>query len=238
MTVRGLDASSVQGLLPIKDLDARGLKFLIAKCQEGNKGKDPYFERNTAAAKDLGWFTGAYHFLYPLPHLDPKAQAELFFKASDMGTTAGDLPPALDIEWPAVGAEWTKWKCNASQISDWSQACTARVEELFGRPPILYTYPHFLSSMAAGSDVSWVTKYPLWIAADGSQGKWPAEGQGPNPKLYKPWDNWTFWQCDWVATPARPIGIYADSDVFNGSWEDLQVLAGVKPHPDLDHLQR
>lgn len=218
--IRGLDASSVQGNLPIKALDDAGVRFLIHKCQQGNDGRDPCFDRNVSAARNAGWYVGAYHFLYPLPHLDPVAQAEGFFKASDLGSRAGELPPALDLEWPDPDAGFAKWGCTPAQVNDWSQRCAARVAELFGRKPLIYTYPYFMSKLrgrgALGPDVSWLAEYPLWIAS-----------YAPQPILPAPWSSWAFWQYDGNGGEKMPNGGDADFNRFNGDESALATFAGV-----------
>lgn len=214
--LRGLDASAVQGALPIDALATAGHRFLFHKCQQGNDGKDPLFEENVAAARAAGFYVGAYHFLYPLPHLDPVEQAELFFRASTLGAARGELPPAFDLEWPDPDRGWAKWKCTPKQISDWSQKCLERVEQLWGVVPIVYEYPYFHGKLAAGADVSWLERYRLWIAA-----------YGPKPVVLSPWKDWTFWQNDGDGGEKLPNGRDADFDWFNGTEDDLAALAGL-----------
>ncbi len=215
--IRGLDASSVQGLLPIQSLDAAGVRFLIHKCQQGNDGKDPYFERNVLSARNAGWRVGAYHFLYPLPHLDPKAQAEGFFRASELGTLDGDLPPALDLEWPDPDKGFANWGCTPAQVADWGAACAERVTELFGRKPLVYTYPYFMSKLRAG-DVAWLEAYPLWIASYAAK-----------PLIPAPWTDWAVWQYDGNGGERMPNGVDADFNRFNGDEAALAAFCRVGP---------
>lgn len=213
--IKGLDASSVQGLLQIDALDAAGVRFLIHKCKQGNDGKDPFFERNIAAAKAKGWRTGAYHFLYPLPHLDPVAQAEGFYAASSLGTYNGDLPPALDLEWPDPDAGFAKWGCTPAQVCDWSRRCVERVAELFGRKPLIYIYPYFAQRLAAG-DMAWMAEYPLWIAS-----------YEKTPRVPKPWKTWALWQYDGNNGERMPNGVDADFNWFNGDDEELAAFCKI-----------
>jgi lysozyme len=211
--IHGLDASSVQGLLDVNALDAAGCRFLIHKCMQGNDGKDPFFERNIAAAKAKGWRVGAYHFLYPLPHLDPRKQAEGFFAASTLGAADGELPPALDLEWPDPDSGFVHWGCSPQQVSDWSKACAERVTELFGRRPLIYTYPYFMTKLRAAA-VSWLAEYPLWIASYGT----------PKPALPAPWKDWAVWQYDGDKGERMPSGGDADFDRFNGDDAALEAF--------------
>ena len=218
--IRGIDASSVQGVLPIDALDAVDCRFLIHKCQQGNDGRDPFFDRNIEAARDKGWVVGAYHFLYPLPHLSPEAQAEGFFKASPLGTEDGDLPPAIDLEWPDPDAGWVKWGCTGPQICDWSRRCAERMSELYGRKPLIYTYPYFMQALrgrgALGGDVSWLAEYPLWIAS-----------YSPKPVLPAPWSDWSMWQYDGNGGQRMPNGGDVDFNWFNGDEQALREFCRV-----------
>ncbi len=230
MYVRGLDASSIQGLLPIKALDDLGCKFLISKATQGNEhGIDPYFERNIQAAKDMAWYVGKYDFIYPLKHIDPKVQAEAFFEASNLGAELGDIPPVLDLEWPEPSLGWKKWGCSAPQVSDFTRICAERSTELYGRKPILYSYTWFLKVLADGADISWMSEYSLWLPAEGSRGRVPTDTDHP-VVIPKPWTDFAFWQHDWDGGMKLPNGIDADFDVYNGSIDDLKAFCGTHPH--------
>lgn len=225
MIVRGFDASSVQWNLPAQALADAGYKFAYLKCQEGNKAKDPTFENHRVQLKAVGILVGQYIFPYPLPHLDPVAQAELFYAASDCGAHAGELPPAFDFEWPAPEL-WAHWKCDAKQMALWAKACLARMTELWGQRPLVYTYPWFMQALLrGGADLSFLADYPLWMADYKYAGKEIVDGQ--SPVLPSPWTRWTFWQHDGDKGLKMPGGGDADFNVFNGSEDDLQKLAGV-----------
>ncbi len=130
--LHGLDVSAVQGVVPWSQLTT-DYHFVVIKAQQGNDGLDPYFFKNVAGAKAAGLITGGYHFAYPLPHLDPREQARMFFaRCKEHGTNVGELPPFLDLEWPAV-QDWAKWKCTAQQISDWARDCLGEMRKLYAR---------------------------------------------------------------------------------------------------------
>lgn len=239
--IRGCDVSSVQGVVPYEAMPPE-LRFCIAKCKQGNDGKDATFERNMRAGADHGLVMGGYHFAYPLPHLDPKVQAEGFYNAAaGHGATKGELPPFLDAEWPAPSAKapdgtltypWRKWGCSSQQISDWLAACCERMAELFGRKPILYTYPWWWAEVAKGVDVSWAAEYPLWMASYTTGGKWP--GEDAKPVIPKPWADWLFWQFDGDGGLRLPNGVDADFNVFNGDETALRRLIGELPAAEVD----
>jgi GH25 family lysozyme M1 (1,4-beta-N-acetylmuramidase) len=176
MMLRGFDASSVQGKIPYDRL-GNEYKFCILKAQQGNDGFDPFFERNAQAALDRGIEPFAYCFTYPLPHLDPKAQAALFVERLSKTVCAG-RPIFLDNEWPEVGAGWAKWKCSASQLADWQHANAEEVHRLSGVRPAIYTYDYWWSSVRdRGGDVSWAADYDLWMAW--YRTGWPKDGDAP-----------------------------------------------------------
>lgn len=226
---KGLDVSSIQGKVPWKRLKALGYEFGFAKCCQGNDGKDPMFESNLTAMKDAGILPAPYHFLYPLPHLDPVKQAEGFWAASQCGSNVGELPPMLDVEWPAP-EEWSKWSCTASQIAIFTKACLERMVELYGVHPIVYVYPYFVAQLEAqGADLSFLASYPLCIAEYSKAGSEVL--QDAQPKIPAAWKTWTFWQHDGNGGLRLPNGVDSDFMVFNGTLEDLATLAAGKQQP-------
>ncbi len=217
--IKLIDASSVQGLLDITALDAAGCKGLIHKCQQGNDGKDPFFERNIAAAKAFGWTTGKYDFLYPLPHLNPEIQAEGFFKASHLGAADDELPPVIDLEWPDPDAGFVKWGCTAPQVSEFARKTAERETVLYGKRPVIYIYPYFEQKLiSGGADVSWMQDYPLWIASYAKQATIP-----------KPWLTSTLWQYDGNGGEKMPNGGDADFNWFQGDAEALAAFCRKRP---------
>lgn len=227
--LRGLDVSSVQGLLPVDKLGPE-YRFLIHKAVQGNDGKDPFFERNIKAWEATGRVGGAYHFVYPLPHLDPKKQAQAFFEGTaGYGAYEGQLPPMIDAEWPeparrnpdgTLSYPQKKWGCTEQQISDFLAVLCAEMHRLYGTKPMIYTYDWWWASLAAKADVSWAAAYGL-VAAWYRNG-WPVQGE--KPKIFKPWTDWLFWQFDGNNGLRLPNGVDSDFDVFNGTEEDLKHL--------------
>lgn len=216
--IRGLDASSCQGVIPYDKLGPE-YRFVILKGQQGNDGFDPYLERNAKAALAHGVRAFPYCFQYPLPHLDPKKQAQLFVDRLSK-TCLKDARIFLDMEWPAV-ENWGKWHCTAQQVSDWLAANAAEVCILTGKEPVLYTYPYWWKAVSK-VDVSWASLYPLWIASYPSSPGWPKDGQ--RPVVPAPWPTWMFWQFDGNKGLKLPNGVDCDFDVFNGDEAALQAV--------------
>lgn len=218
--LRGFDASFCQGKLPwslIKDEYA----FCILKGQSGNDGFDPSFEQGMKAAFANGLEAFAYCFAYPLPHIDPKAEAQQFVNAVYKFPEMKGRPIFVDLEWPAP-ILWTAKKCTAQQISDWCKALCEEITRLTGIKPVIYTYPDWWNHVAAGADVSWAAEYSLWLAEYIHD--WPKDGE--NPKyLLKPWTSWLFWQFDGNGGLKLPNGVDADFCVFNGDLAALKAFA-------------
>jgi lysozyme len=209
--IAGVDVWSGYGQVDWNLVRASGVRFAWLKCQEGNEGKDPLYERNVQRARDAGITVGAYHFAFPLPLAEgkrnraPVDQAELYFAAcSGLGSAPGELTPALDLEWPPPN-EWAKWGCSAQQVSDWGQACVEAMTLLWGRTPVLYTYPWFWKALAL-ADVSWAAKCPLWMASYAHSWDGLPSGVPPVPA---PWADWAAWQYSAEGSSVRVPGIPA-----------------------------
>lgn len=235
--IRGLDASAVQREVPFHLLGSE-YKFAILKAQQGNDGFDPFFVRNADAAFDHGLEVFAYCFTYPLPHLDPKAQAALFVQRLEKTRVAG-RPIFLDNEWPEVGPGWKKWGCSPKQLADWQQANAEEVHRLSGVRPVIYTYDYWWGAVRDGApslgyphgaDVSWASEYDLWMAW--YRTGWPKPGDAP--KVPRPFRTWRFWQFDGNKGLKLPNGVDCDFCVFNGDEAALKSYAlGGKPEDDL-----
>lgn len=225
--LRGLDASSVQAAIPFDALPS-DIRFVILKAQQGNDGFDPWYHRNAKAAADRGIHVFAYCFAYPLPHLDPVKQAELF--VSKVGTGKRIF---LDYEWPEIvaskpgGKGWKEWGCNPVQLGDWMRRNAEAVHAAAGMAPSIYTYDWWWSAVRDGipgyghphgADVEWAADYDLWMA-------WYVKGwpkAGDRPRIPAPWKDWLFWQFDGNGGLRLPNGIDSDFCVFNGSEADLE----------------
>lgn len=199
MSIWGFDCFSGYGNIDFQKAADAGYRFVWVKCVEGNEGRDPKYVKYVADAQAADLAVGPYHFAYPLPDdgvhagRDPKEQAKRFFDGcKGLGSQPGELSPALDLEWPPP-EEWTKWGCTAQQISDWARECCEEMTLLWGRQPIIYTYPYWWRTLAAKADVSWASEYPLWYA----DYSWPQAGHPPfgwvPPKLDWVSSTWTDW---------------------------------------------
>ncbi len=167
--IQGLDLSSVQGLIDPSRLDP-SVEFVYLRCGVGNDGADVDFWRNAVAIAATGRAVGAYHFLYPLPVIpgketrDPCSQARSHANASKLwGNQPGQLPPAMDLEWPEP-SDWAKWGVTADSIKASALAYLVESERLHGRAPVIYDYPDFERHLG---DMSAFARYSRWKAAYG-----------------------------------------------------------------------
>lgn len=202
MTVKGVDISSVQGNVDFEWLKNQGIQFVIVKCYEGNKGKDPMYERNVLGAKAAGLKVAAYHFIYPLPTdsihpgRSPKEQAALHANA------AGNIPFACcDMEWPNP-QDFPKWGVDTNFVKKWVLEYLAEYERLTHKRMILYTYLFYGKFLNLSTDFA---KYQLWIA----NFDFP-------PKLPYPWTDYVIQQTGGGNTGVKmtlPNGIIVDTDL-------------------------
>jgi GH25 family lysozyme M1 (1,4-beta-N-acetylmuramidase) len=236
--IQGVDVYSGYGPINWSNAKAADVRFALIKCGEGNEPakNDHRFDENVTAARAAGVAIGAYFFGYPLPsgpHLplgrDAGEQAKRFFQISGgLGAQDGELPPALDLEWPAPG-DWDKWGCSSQQISDWGRAFCETAMGLWGRRPLIYTYPWFWKSVVASADVSWAKEYPLWLASYVHSGPGLPSDVEANVTL-APWDAWSILQYSADGSHEQVAGISAvpvDRDCIR----DDATLAALTKHP-------
>lgn len=186
--IRLLDVSGFQPSLDWALAKDQGFRGVWARAAHGNDkdrpgvgigkdGTDVMFRRHIQGAKQAGLAVGMYAVAYPLPHLNPLTQAEWFFERADtLGSQEGELAPALDFEWPASHtqgqkpfAEWKRWGCSGGQMLAWALACCTHMEHLWGRLPVLYTYPWFWKTVTTAADVDpehlqAIGRFVPWIA--------------------------------------------------------------------------
>jgi GH25 family lysozyme M1 (1,4-beta-N-acetylmuramidase) len=264
----GFDCFSGYGLIDFNMVRESGYRFVWVKCVEGNEGRDPAYLRNVQRAQDAGLAVGAYHFAFPLP-TDPKnpgrsplEQAHAFYAGcAGLGSQPGELSPALDFEWPPrldpakyvdkngngkrdpdepLIDQWKRWGIDAAFISNWARECAEAMTILWGRRPVIYTYPSFFREVAAGADVSWARRYDLWLA----DYQW--SGPGTPPDGWEPphmswvaegWDDWAACQHSAEGSSVRIPGVPAcpvDRNVIKDE-ATLRRLTGIREYdPDAE----
>jgi lysozyme len=211
--VRGLDLSELQGALTDaqwKELAAKGVRFVYLRAGVGNetglKATDARFLEYVAGARAAGIAVGAYGFAYVLPNdpahpgRDPLSQACAHFAACEgLGSRVGDLPPVLDLEWPDPSA-WDTWGVDEKLVSSWALQYLEKAATLWGRRPLLYTFPWFVSRARLGAEFA---AYELWLAA-----------YDPIPQVPAPWNQLTVWQKSGGDSFKLPNGVPCDEDAI------------------------
>lgn len=246
----GVDVFSGYGRIDWARVAASGVKFAFVKCSEGNEPmrNDSRFAENVAGCKAAGIYVGAYHFSYALTTKtvgdgrSPEEQARRAYGAcGGLGMKPGELPPVIDAEWPEVG-DWGKWGVTAASLSGWHRAYCEEATRLWGRKPIIYTYPFWWRTVNASVDQTWARDYPLWIANYTHSGLWSPPDDA-KPIIPNPWDDWVFWQFSAKGSTLQVPGIQAcpvDRDVFRGDLDALRRLANIEPEaptlPDLPQV--
>jgi GH25 family lysozyme M1 (1,4-beta-N-acetylmuramidase) len=226
----GVDVWNGYGKIDWVKAKAAGVRFVIAKCTQGNDGKDSRFDEYVAGAKAAGIPVGAYLYGYALPTVvgksgrSPAAQAAALYEDSGgLGSNPGELPPVLDMEFPARwdrrkldsnGAlidQWQRWGITGPEfIARWTLACLAEMERLFGRTPILYTYPDFWARLGAFGKLPEFKRYPLWIASyPKSAASQPLPDPASKPLVPGPWSDFAIWQFSADGSPVKVPGIPA-----------------------------
>ncbi|MFC7404488.1 GH25 family lysozyme [Georgenia alba] len=217
--VTGVDVSSFQhpsGAAIDWGAVAAAEDFAIVKATEGMTGNydNEYFADDFDAAEANGMVVGSYHFAdvgTPVRQ-DALGEAQHYFEVTEGRNGEGTLPPILDIE-DAKGL-------SPAQLQTWVSTFLTETERLFGRTPIIYTYPSFWESNMATNDFA---EYPLWIA----------HYDVSAPDIPGGWNDWVMWQ---YTSTAQVDGIPADTDrnYFAGTEAELRELAGGGSAPDPD----
>lgn len=220
--IPGLDVHAGYGVIDWQKVKDAGYRFAWLKCTEGNQGGgkfvDGQYARNVEEATKHGVVIGAYHFGFPLPEdginklRSPEEQAEIAFRNSKgLGSRQGELSPVIDAEWPEI-AHWKKWGCTAPQMSEWFRRYCLAAEDLWCRPPVIYTYPNWWRELSKFADTSWAANYSLWYANYTHTGPGiPPDGANP-PLLHwvsKTWKDWAVWQHSADGSTVKVPGINA-----------------------------
>ena len=202
-TVEGVDVSSWQGHIDWTSVAHAGIRYAIVRIGDGTY-HDPDFATNWAGARRAGLIRGAYQYFEP--RTDALTQANLAVAAvGRLGP--GDLPVTLDVEKPSPGVTPAQY---AAAIRRWVD----RVYTGTGRHPIIYTGRYYWDPYVASSAFNTL---PLWHAQYTS---------ASCPNIDDRWHTWTFWHYTSSGSVSGIPG-RVDRDRFNGSFTELQALAGI-----------
>lgn len=241
--VRGIDVSAMQGEVPWELCAEAGVEFSIMRCAIGNESRpDVRFSKNIAAAKRTGIVPGGYTFLFPLPHLLARAQAQHHVRLlEECGAFHGELVPMADLEWPPreewkVGPDgkkvltypWKKWGCSAEQIAEFCLTYLDEVHRLTGLHWGVYTYRYW-SACVGLEKYPEFRRGPLWLADYWAAGRAPTAEEVARLKPLA--DGWVpaVVQHDGNGGLRLPNGVDADFNVLVGGHERLDELAAGSP---------
>jgi uncharacterized protein with LGFP repeats/GH25 family lysozyme M1 (1,4-beta-N-acetylmuramidase) len=207
--IQGLDVSYYQGNVNWQQQRNMGALFAYVKATEDHGYLNPYFASQYNGSRNVGMIRGAYHFA--VPNVSSGATQANFF-ASNGGAWSGDgstLPPLLDIEYnpyPQFGN--TCYNLTASQMIQWIADFSNTMYTRTGRYPAIYSTTDWWTRCTGNTPA--FRNQPLHIASyrAGSPGVLPAG-----------WVKYDIWQYS-------STGPFAgDSNVFSGSYAELQALA-------------
>lgn len=191
--VHGLDVSHHNGVIDWPQVARSGVTFVYVKASEGADRADARLAANLVAARSAGLKVGAYHFFtFCRPG---EEQARHFL--SLVKPEAGDLPPAVDVEFVGNCRDVPSREVVRENLETW----LALVEKTFARRAVIYSTADAAEAFLTG------LPNPLWLR------QLPGEPKGP----------WTFWQFDPDGT-VPGIGGPVDLDVFQGDRAALDAL--------------
>ncbi|MBO4487334.1 MAG: glycoside hydrolase family 25 protein [Bacteroidaceae bacterium] len=148
--IQGIDVSHYQGTIDWAAVAASGqVGYAFIKASESVSFVDDYYKYNLAQARKHGINVGSYHFFRA--HVDQEAQLKHMISVIDPAKQ--DIVPVIDIE----NSNGVSVEVLASRLRHF----LARVEEYYGRPPIIYTYVNFYNKYLAHRGFE---HYPLFIA--------------------------------------------------------------------------
>ncbi|MBP5361022.1 MAG: glycoside hydrolase family 25 protein [Bacteroidaceae bacterium] len=146
----GIDVSHYQGTINWASVAASGkVGYAYVKASESVSFVDDYYQYNMVQGRKHGINMGSYHFYRA--HVDQDAQFRHMISVIDPAKQ--DLVPVIDVE----SANGVSVETFASRLRRFLK----RVEDYYGKPPILYTYVNFYNKYLAYRGFE---HYPLFIA--------------------------------------------------------------------------
>jgi len=200
--VRGVDASHYQGQMNWETIAQQGITFAFLKATEGSGTVDDCFQENWENARAAGLYVGAYHFF----SFDSSASTQADNYCKIVPRTEDALPPVIDLE------HYRKENLpDAKAVRESLRVLVTRLQNAYGKKPIIYTTQSCWEKYLKGSDLS----YTLWIRSIFTS---PSSSLQPQ---------WTFWQYN----PRGMLDGYEggevliDLNVYCGSMEEFRDFA-------------
>lgn len=136
----GIDVSRYQGSIDWKKVaESSQISYVYLKATEGESLLDKTYLRNLEEAKKAGLSVGSYHFY------SPNISWEKQFKnlTRNVVKNKQDLVPMIDIE--------VRGNVSHTKFLQDLKTFVAKVEEFYGRKPLLYTYQNFYNQHLVGT---------------------------------------------------------------------------------------
>ncbi len=145
---QGIDLSSHQGLVDWNKVAAdTNVHFAYIKATEGATYHSIYYDHNVRHARRNGILVGSYHFFSTTSSVDE--QVKNFTTHATPSTQ--DLLPMIDVE--RIG------RLSRRQLQDSVMLMARRLEEIYGRRPIIYSTLEFYNTYL----VPQFNNFPLYI---------------------------------------------------------------------------
>lgn len=177
------------------------------QATEGTTYRDPTFSKHYEGATKAGFIRGGYHFAHP-DRSSGTTQAEFFLKHGGGWSKDGiTLPGMLDIEYNPSGGN-TCYGLGHTSMIHWIREFVDTYHSTTGVYPMIYTTAGWWKT-CTGNSHAFHDQCPLVLARYASSpgaipGGWPFE---------------TIWQN------SNQYAHGGDSDIFNGSLEQLKKIA-------------
>lgn len=194
--VHGIDVSHHNGPIDWQQVRAGGISFAFIKATEGGDLLDPLFAENRRGARRAGVRNSAYHFFYFCrPAIE---QARWFIQNVPRDRSA--LPHVLDMEWNPFSPT-CRLRPDGATVRAEAEVFLDRLEQHYGRRPIIYTTPDFYKTTGIGQ----LRGTEFWLRSVSA-----------HPREVYPGTRWTFWQYTGTGlVPGVSGGV--DINVFNGT---------------------
>lgn len=194
----GIDVSHYQGRIDWEALiSGSEISYVYLKATEGAALADDTYERNLREARKVGLSVGSYHFYRPNVSWDEQFRNLI----SVVKKEEQDLTLLVDIE--------TAGKVSSDKFIADLKKFLAKVEEHYGRKPLLYTYQNFYNKHLVGH----FQAYDFMIAK-----------YQPEPPVLSDGKTYLLWQyTDKGRLPGIAGGVDRSRLVGNGSLESLRM---------------
>lgn len=213
--MKGIDVSTLQGLISWTRVKADGVDFAMIKATQGRgetaatKGlrvfTDSQFATNIRAAHNAGLQCGVYHYFTATTDAEAEYEAEYFIEAIEPYKQYIDLWAAVDVESePYLG------KVGKTTLTSATKTFMDYVKKK-GFKPMLYTNPNYLKYRFTPN----AFKYDdIWLAHWGVKKPMSV----PNTQI-------------WQYGLGRVNGINTDVDMNEGYFDDGQYQDSTKSEP-------